>query len=327
MPKPWQQTLAAAAGRPFNIDAPSHTVHLSLESWRHACQVAPSASSAPAGASDTPLSAPGTATEAGTFAEASAAHSARIATASSTKSSRAGLKWRPVPLWHRWHVRQRKAQKRTLEASKALPPLKHTRAARLPTAPASAGSSGANLRHVDAVVEAASGFFSSARSTKAEQDHTFRLLAYAPIGRDNRRAHDQQGSAAQSFSRSNPEVGQRSSSTQQEEPASSRKAAESKPVSSRQQSSGPPRQIPDTGKRLSFQWGSGFAPDNIRKPNQKGDIPDLVSLMCSASSDGTQAEGNLPTLTDGEGASCNDTGLPASFADEVSVTQYHKIKL
>ena len=327
MPKPWQQTLAAAAGQPFSIGAPSHTVHPPLEPWRHAPQVVPSASSAPAGASDTPPLAASTASEAGPSAGASAAQSARLSAADSTESTRAGLKWRPVPLWHRWHVRQKKAQKRTLEALKALPALKRMRAARLPNALTSSCRSDAHLRHVDAVIEAASTFVSNARGTKAEKDHTFRLLAYAPSGRNSKRARKQQATAADSFSTKHSEGSQRSIGMQQEEPASSPRAAESKPVPAQQHLSGPPRQIPDTGKRLSFQWGGGFAPDDVQKPKQQGDIPDLIGLMCSASPDGTHSESNLPTLTDAEGVSLHDTDLPTLLPDEGAVITVHKMKV
>ncbi len=293
LPKPWQQTLDAAAGRPFDANAPSHTVHPPLQPWRQACQVAPSASSAPAAASDAPPSAANVISEPGAFAEASAARAERNSMDRSSESSRASLKWHPVPLWHKWSLRQKRAQRRADEAMKALPPLKRMRAARLPSAPATA-----QLRRVDAVVEAASSFVSGSPK-KGAQDHTFRLLAYAPVTQDVTHARVQRASSADSSNISGPLLSQESSSMQPGETAGSPIVAESKP--------GPTRQIPDAEKRLSLQWGSGFASGSTSSTKQQGGVPDLIGLMCSASSDSTAAGINLAFGADAEGVSHHAT--------------------
>ena len=271
-------------------------MHPPVEPWR---QVASAASSAPAAASDAPPSAGGTGAETGAFAEASAAPEKRASTGSSSESSRASLKWHPAPLWHKWYLRQKKAQRRTDEAMKALPPLKRMRATRLPNVPTSAQSSSAHLRHLDGVVEAASSFVSSGKTKLAEQDHTFRLLAYATVPHDVSRARVQQASSAESSITSSTVSSQQSSSMQQEGSIGTPTVAESKPDSA--------RQILDTEKRLSFQWGSGFVSGSLSDTKQQGDVPDLIGLMCSASSNSTEAAADLAIEVDAEGMSHHKT--------------------
>ena len=215
-----------------------------------------------------------------------------------------------MALWHRWHLRQKKAQSRTLEAIQALPPLKAMRAALLPAAPGSVHSSTTHLRHVDAVLEGVSSFAGGPRS-KGEQDHTFRLLAYAPIAQAVTHARIQQASSAEAAGAGNPMADQHRSSIQHRQPASHSKGADTEPVPSQQQTSGPPRRLPSTGKRLSFQVGSGFAADTTSSPEQQGGVPDLIGLMCSASSGSAEAEVNLPAETHAGGVSSCGTGLLA----------------
>ena len=312
LPKPWQQTLDAAAGRPFDFDAPSHTLQPPLEPWRPARHVAPCAGSAPAAASDRPPSAASTSPDAARPAEASAGPARHFSTLFDLQGSKARSRLLPLPLWHRWHMRRKKARSRALDARKALPPLKAIRAARPATAPASARSSTTHLRHVDAVVEAVSSFAGSSTS-KVEQDHTFRLLAYAPFAQAVTHGRIQQAISAATASGSHPTADEHRSSIQHGQQARYSMEAETEPVPSRQQSpsSGPHRELPSTGKRLGFQWGSGFASGSSADPEQQGSVPDLISLMCSASSDSKLAEPSLQNETHAAGVSSCGTRLLA----------------
>lgn len=275
MPKPWQQELAAAAGRPFNLDAPSHTHVPLLQPWRHAASIA----AAPKTPFKTADPAPNAQASAVTAAEACTASGGRAPSRARSGSS-------PVALWRKWRARQRKADNRAHEAMRPLPPLKSLRAARLPTEPMdSAHSNDAQLRHVDAVVEAVSSFERSSRSDQ-ESDHRFQMLAYAPIMRAAGGAGSRQVVSKGSSDISSPSRQLQADGVQQAQPVSSIEAAHDASAPSQEEAASRPTQAPGVAaKRLGFQRSSGYVSEGSQAAQQQQSIPDLIGIMCGASAD------------------------------------------
>lgn len=288
MPRPWQQALAAAEGRPFDPSAPSLTAQTPLEPWRKAESAAHHAK-APAerAAAFRVLAAEGAiAAEAG----ASIAGAAQNAPASSPGMRGGVSAWRSLALLRRWRVRRKCAEARTREAVRALPPLKRVRAARLPMVPESAVGPRELLRHIDAAVEAVSSFQRAGKPGR-DLDRTFLLLAYASPLPLHSQAHDsrQQGSAAALSSISSPAASQQSEAVPAEsQHAGSAKAAKDQGPAAQQQAARPDKaQVPRPDRRLSFQPGGGFAASGSKATKQQGSIPDLIGLMCGAAPDST----------------------------------------
>ena len=298
LPRPWQQELAAAAGRPFDPRAPSHSAEPPLEPWLHGS----GAPAAPAGAR-----------------EASAAR-----TPSSTGSSRpayssgrdgnpgwgmadsiTGDKVAPVrlsrALWWRRRAQRKRLLSRTQEAMQALPPLKHLRAALLLMMPSSAQGGRMELRPVAAVVEAASSFAAAAGSRR-NSDQNFQLLAYgpaksAPAIRSKAQSADAADTSGVASSerqlRSRMQQGYRSLggiSTAKQAEGASQPHVRDKPIPAH-----------DSSRRLAFQPGSGFASGGSTAAKQRQGIPDLTRLMCSADLGNKydSYEGSTPVMQDG----------------------------
>lgn len=274
MPKPWQQALAAAAGRPFDPHEPSRTVQPPLESWRHRSNVTGPASSPAVGASEEYTPGAGRASPVQGFVDS-------VLAARSTDSSITGSDLSPVSLWRKWRIRLISAQRRKHAAMKALPPLKRLQAASLHIVSETARSDSAQLRRVSTVVEAVSSFQGSLKS-KSELDHTFRMLAYAPATQSPAHTRTQQSGSKDTSSKSSPEANQKGKPMPHRQPVSNLREAEIEPVISDKHplsSAAPVRE-----KRLTFQMGSGFVSES-RNTTKQGSIPDLIGLMCSPSSD------------------------------------------
>ena len=201
--------------------------------------------------------------------------------------------WRSLSLWRRWRMRRKRAEARTREAMRALPPLKRVRAARLPMVPKRAVSPRELLRHIDAAVEAVSSFQRAGKSGR-DLDRTFLLLAYASTLPLHSRAHDsrQQGSAAAGSCIPSPSANQRSKAVPAEsQHVSSAMAAEG--LAAQQQAARPNKaQVHRHDRRLSFQPAGGFAASGSKATMQQGNIPDLIGLMCGIARDSTPDSGS-----------------------------------
>ena len=308
LPRPWQQELAAAAGRPFDPQAPSRSAEPPLEPWLHG-------SGAPA--------APASAREASAARRSSSTGSSGPAYSSGRDGkpgwgmadSIIGDKVAPVrlsrALWWRRRAQRKRLLSRTQEAMQALPPLKHLRAALLPMMPSSAQYERMHLRPVAAVVEAASSFAAAADS-RHNSDQTFQLLAYdtaksASAIRSKAQAADaadtsgvvsskQQSASCVSSkqqSASCVDQGNRSLagiSTAKQAEGASQPHVQAKPI-----------QAHDSSRRLAFQPGSGFASGGSTAAKQRQGIPDLTRLMCSADtgSEHDSCEDSTPVMQDG----------------------------
>ena len=287
LPRPWQQALAAAEGRPFDPSAPSLTAQTPLEPW-HKAESAAHHSKAPAerAAASRVLAAE---------VAAAAKPGASIAGAvqnppASSPGMRGGVSaWRSLALLRRWRMRRKCAEARTHEAMRALPPLKRVRAARLPMAPESPMAP-RELRHIDAAVEAVLSFQRAGKSGR-DLDRTFLLLAYASPLPLHSRAHDsrQQGSAAAPSSIPSPAASQQSEAVPAESQhfGSAKAAKDEGPAAEQQAARLDKAQVPRHDRRLSFQPGGGFAASGSKATKQQGSIPDLIGLMCGAAPDST----------------------------------------
>ena len=294
LPRPWQQELAAAAGRPFDPQAPSHSAEPPLEPWLHGS----GATAAPAGAGE--ASAAGTSGSTGSSGpayrsgrsdniEGGMAGSIPVEKLASVRLSRA--------LWWRRRARRKRSLSRLQEAMQALPSLKHLRAALLPS---SAQDRRMELRPVTAVVEAASSF-AAATDSEQNSDQTFQLLAYAPAKsasemRSRAQATDAAdtsgiASSGQQFGNC-VEHGKRSLSkisTAKQTEGAAQPRVQAKPIQAR-----------DKSRRLAFQPGSGFASGSSTAAKQRQGIPDLTRLMCSADSGSEYdvGKGSTPVMQD-----------------------------
>ena len=287
MPRPWQQALAAAEGRPFDPSAPSLTAQTPLEPWRKAESAGYSAKAPAERAAASRVLA----------AEVAAAAKAGASIAGAVQNppaSSPGLRdgvsaWRSLALWHRWRMRRKCAEARTHEAMRALPLLKRVWAARLPMVPESLMGP-RELRPIDAAVEAVSSFQRAGKSGR-DLDRTFLLLAYASPLPLLIQAHGsrQQGSAAASFSILSPAPSQQSEAVPaQLQHISSAKAAKDQGLAAQQQAARPDKaQVPLHDRRLSFQPGGGFAASGSKATKQQRNTPDLIGLMCGAAPDST----------------------------------------
>ena len=279
LPRPWQQELAAAAGRPFDPQAPSHSAEPPLVPWLHGS----GATAAPAGARE--ASAAGSSTGSSGPAYSSGrdknpgggmADSIHADKTASLRLSRA--------FWWRRRARRKRWLSRLQEAMQALPPLKDLRAALLPMTPSSAQDGHMELRPMAAVVEAASSFAAAADSRRSS-DQTFQLLAYAPAKsasaiRSKAQAADAADISGVASSKRQPgncmERGNRSLggiSTAKQADGASQPFVQAKPIQSH-----------DSSRRLAFQSESGFASGSSTAAKQRQGIPDLTRLMCSADS-------------------------------------------
>ena len=291
MPRPWQQALAAAEGRPFDPSAPSLTAQTPLEPWQKAESTGFDAN-APA---DRAAASRVLASEGTTAAKAGASIAGATQKAPACRPGMRGgvSSWRSLSLWRRWRMRRKCAEARTHEAMRALPLLKRVRAARLPMVPKSAVSPRELLRHTDAVVEAVSSFQRAGKSGR-DLDRTFLLLAYASTLPPHSRAHDsrQQGSAAAQSCITSPPASQRSKAVPAElQHVSSATAAEG-PAAQQQAARPDKAQVPWHDRRLSFQPAGGFAASGSKATMQQGNIPDLIGLMCGAALDSTPDSGS-----------------------------------
>ena len=294
LPRPWQQELAAAAGRPFDPQAPSHSAEVPLEPWLHgSC-----ATAAPAGARE--ASAAGISST--TRSSGSAGSFERDGNPGQGMAGGiTGDKVAPVRLsrahWWRRRARRKQLLSGVQEAMQALPSLKHLRAALLPS---TAQDGRMELRPVTAVVEAASSFAAAADSRR-NADQTFQLLAYAPAKSASAiRSKTQAADAADTSGVASSErqlgdcmeQGNRSLggiSTAKQADGASQPFVQAKPI-----------QPHDSSRRLAFQSGSGFASGSGTAAKQRQGIPDLTRLMCSADS-GSEYDfrrGSTPVMQD-----------------------------
>ena len=298
LPRPWQQELAAAAGRPFDPRTPSRSSETPLEPWLQGS----SATAASARAHE--ASAAGTSSSTGS--------SGSMYSSQKDESPGWGMavsilgdKVAPVrlPKALRWgrRARQKRMQSRLREAMQALPPLKRLRATLLPTMPSSVQAGSMQLRPVGAVVEATSSFAATTGSGH-DSDQNFRLLTYALARSASAiRSKQQAGDAADASGLSSSEQQSGGCVEQANRSVGGISIAEQAEAASQPRVGVKPIQAHDSSRRLAFQPGSGFASGGSTATKQRPAIPDLTRLMCTADSGSEydSCEGSTPVMQDG----------------------------